>query len=72
MDFQLEKYKAFPYVAWTIFIGFAIFVGGLAMELYVLTDELARDSDRVARLADDNSQRLDQLEAALREADGVE
>ena len=30
---KLEEYRWFPYVAWTLSIGFSIFVGFLAIEL---------------------------------------
>lgn len=65
MNFTLEKYKVFPYVAWAIFIGFAIFVGALAMELYSITNELADNSSRLTEISNDNSARLDLLEAEL-------
>lgn len=65
MNFTLEKYKLFPYVAWAIFIGFAIFVGALAMELYATTNELADSSHRLTEISNDNSARLDLLEIEL-------
>lgn len=65
MEFSLEKYKIFPFIAWTVFIGFAIFVGGLALELYDVTSTLAEDSHRLEQVAQDNSARLDALEAEI-------
>ena len=65
MNFTLEKYQLFPYVAWAIFIGFAIFVGALAMELYATTNELADSSHRLTEISNDNSARLDLLEIEL-------
>lgn len=65
MNFTLEQHKFFPVIAWTVFIGFALFVGNLALELYHVTSELAESSNRVEQIAEDNSARLDALEAAL-------
>ena len=66
MNFTLEQYKIFPYVAWAIFIGFAIFVGALAVELKSTTSELANNSQRLTEISKDNSVRLDALEAELK------
>ncbi len=65
MNFTLEKYRVFPYVAWAIFIGFALFVGTLAIQLYSVTNELANNSSRLTEISNDNSARLDLLEAEL-------
>lgn len=65
MNFTLEKYRVFPYVAWAVFIGFALFVGSLAVELYSETNEIANSNHRLAEIANDHSNRLDLLEAEL-------
>lgn len=65
MNFTLERYKVFPYVAWSIFIGFALFVGSLAIELNSTTNELAQNNQRLVKVSNDNSARLDALEAEL-------
>jgi hypothetical protein len=65
MDFQLEKYKAFPYVAWTLFIGFAVFVGHLAFELYTVTEVLEEANVEINEIVNDNSNRLDAVEEQL-------
>jgi hypothetical protein len=65
MNFTLEKYKLFPYAAWAIFIGFALFVGALAVELNSETTEIASANQRLSEITMDNSERLDLLEAEL-------
>lgn len=65
MNFTLEQYKAFPYVAWTLFIGFALFVGNLAMELYTITGELAESNVRIEQISNENATRLDAVETKL-------
>lgn len=37
---KLEQYKAFPFIAWTVFIGFTIFVYGITIELNQITQDL--------------------------------
>lgn len=37
---KLEQYKAFPYIAWVVFIGFTVFVYGITIELSRITSEL--------------------------------
>ena len=65
MQFTLEKYKAFPYVAWTLFIGFAAFVGNLSLELYAVTSELAEASQELQQVTLENSARLDTMEEQI-------
>lgn len=67
MGFTLEKYKAFPYIAWAVFIGFSVFVAGLAIELYNATNSLEHDSRVLERVVRDNSARIEVLESALSE-----
>ncbi|MES2966701.1 MAG: hypothetical protein V4668_02860 [Patescibacteria group bacterium] len=38
--FTLEKYRVFPYVAWSLIIGFAVFVGSVTLELRHTISEL--------------------------------
>ncbi len=65
MNFTLEQYKVFPYVAWTIFVGFALFVGNLAMELYTVTGELVESNTRIEQIGYENAARLDAVETKL-------
>lgn len=37
---SLEKYRIFPYVAWILVVGFALFVYTIVMHLQVATAEL--------------------------------
>jgi hypothetical protein len=39
--YQLESYRIFPYVAWAVFLGFALFVGLLTRELTLTTQAYA-------------------------------
>lgn len=39
-DKALESYKIFPYVAWLVTIGFAIFVYNITVELQTVTRDL--------------------------------
>ena len=45
----LEKYKAFPYIAWTLVIGFAIFVYNLTMNLSEVAENLAISSSNLEK-----------------------
>jgi len=47
----LESYKVFPIIAWTLVIGFSIFVYTLVQELQATTTELAIISDRLEEQA---------------------
>jgi hypothetical protein len=38
--FVLEKYRAFPYIAWALVISFALFVFALVQELQTVTTDL--------------------------------
>jgi cell division protein FtsL len=57
MHNTLESHKLFPYVAWTLVIGFAVFTYALTMQVQ---GELADISDGVDRL----EMKLDNLEKA--------
>jgi len=39
-DKALESYKVFPYVAWTVTIGFTLFVYGIAVKLQAVANNL--------------------------------
>jgi hypothetical protein len=39
-DKALEAYKIFPYIAWVLTLGFAIFVYNITMELKAVADNL--------------------------------
>lgn len=52
---KLEQYKWFPVVAWTLAIGFALFVINLAFELRETADDLRESSISL-------QQRMDYLE----------
>lgn len=39
-DKTLEAYKFFPYLAWALTIGFALFVYNIAIELQTVADDL--------------------------------
>ena len=41
---KLEAYKIFPYVAWILVIGFALYVFSLATELQATTSNLSEDT----------------------------
>lgn len=41
MNFVLEKHRFFPYIAWTLVIGFVIFTYTLTIELTQATDTLS-------------------------------
>jgi hypothetical protein len=55
MNNTLESYKAFPYVAWTLVIGFALFTVMLSMRLH---DELSTLDNSMGNL----EVRIDRLE----------
>lgn len=57
MNNTLESYKIFPYVAWTLVIGFALFTYSLTMRLEA---ELSDISSGIERL----ETRLDQMDTA--------
>lgn len=64
----LEKYKAFPYVAWVLFIGFAIFVYTLVIELQETAESLATSSATYQDIGEkvlSNEERIEALEAAI-------
>ena len=41
MNFVLEKHKFFPYIAWTLVIGFVVFTYTLTIELTEATEQLS-------------------------------
>jgi len=64
-NIALEDHKVFPFIAWAVFIGFALFVGSLAVQLYQITESLSKDTAYTKSLSDDNSMRLDDLEVKV-------
>lgn len=66
-NFTLEKHKFFPLIAWTLSIGFALFVGNLSLQLYGVTSELANRNAHLEEAVQENSTRLDSLEELLEE-----
>lgn len=64
----LEKYAIFPYIAWAIFIGFAIFVYSLVMELQATAESLATTSatyQDIGNRVQSNEERIKALEEAI-------
>lgn len=64
----LEKYKIFPYIAWALFIGFAIFVYTLVMQLQAATESLVTTGASFKNIDEriqSNEERIEALEAAL-------
>ena len=61
---QLEQYAWFPYIAWTVSLGFALFVGYLALELRTTADDL-RDTSLSME------QRMEAVEAMLNEGNAT-
>jgi uncharacterized membrane protein YgdD (TMEM256/DUF423 family) len=43
----LEKSPLFPYVAWTLIVGFTIFVGSLTLELRQTIQEISQTSQTI-------------------------
>lgn len=43
-DKTLESYKIFPYVAWALTLGFALFVYNITMELRTVADNLQQQT----------------------------
>lgn len=48
---SLEKYKIFPIIAWTTFIGFAIFVYGITLQLREVSENLEQTSSHLQQFA---------------------
>lgn len=65
MNNTLESHKLFPYVAWTIVIGFALFTYFLATSVQ---NELGHIGDGVERL----EMRLDEMDRESREKAAAE
>lgn len=51
----LEKYTIFPYVAWTLTIGFALFVYNIATELQDVAGRLETQTQSLQRQIDNNN-----------------
>lgn len=66
MRFILEQHRFFPFIAWTVCIGFALFVLGLALQLQETSAHLADKNDALERVVQDDSLRL---ETVLEETD---
>lgn len=58
MNNTLESHKLFPYIAWAIVIGFAVFVYTLTLrvqnELEVIGDGVSRLEERIGALEEKN------------------
>lgn len=64
----LEKYRFFPYVAWAVFIGFALFVYSLVLELQATAESLVTTSasyETIDERLQDNEERIRALEEAI-------
>ncbi len=64
----LEKYKLFPYIAWILFIGFAMFVYTLVIDLQAAAESLTDTSVSYESINDkvlSNEERIEALESAL-------
>jgi hypothetical protein len=64
----LEKYKLFPYIAWAVFIGFALFVYSLVLELQATAESLVTTSasyETFDERLQDNEERIRALEEAI-------
>ena len=64
----LEKYKFFPYIAWAIFIGFAIFVYMLTLQLQNAAESLNATNASYQNLDEkvqSNEERIKALEEAI-------
>ena len=45
---NLESFKAFPYIAWALVIGFGVFVYSITVTLQAAADELQINSEFIA------------------------
>lgn len=64
----LEKYRFFPYVAWAVFIGFALFVYSLVLELQATAEALVTTNasyETIDERLQDNEERIRALEEAI-------
>ena len=64
----LEKYKIFPYIAWTIFIGFSIFLYSLVLQLQEAAESLTAANTSYEDINSkilSNEERIEALEAAI-------
>lgn len=68
-DFTLEKHRFFPYVAWALSIGFALFVGNLALQLQTVTEDLAAQNELLEYTVHNNTLRIDELEQTVNEVE---
>ncbi len=57
MGHTLESYKIFPYIAWILFIGFALFTYALTMRFEEELDDISSGIERLEL-------RLDEIEVA--------
>jgi|OM-RGC.v1.035154728 hypothetical protein len=62
-EFALEKYKGFQVIAWALFIGFAVFVGLIARDLFQTTAQVSAVTERTtgALNASSNLDNLDEI-----------
>ncbi|MEM9337030.1 MAG: hypothetical protein AAGA35_04210 [Patescibacteria group bacterium] len=58
----LEKYSIFPYVAWATFVGFAIFVYGITVQLNEATVNLSESTKRLQTVVDSNLSEVEDFE----------
>ncbi|MCA9361480.1 hypothetical protein KC845_02900 [Candidatus Kaiserbacteria bacterium] len=66
-EMTLEKYRLFPYIAWLLIIGFALFTINLVTELKETAEELVEKNDTLHMTVSDHSKRLDSLEEKIAE-----
>lgn len=59
---KLETYKLFPMIAWGIFIGFALFIYSITLELRDVSDSLERTAQTNSTL----ESKINEQEARLR------
>jgi uncharacterized membrane protein YgdD (TMEM256/DUF423 family) len=45
-NISLENHKLFPYIAWSVFIGFALFTGSLVFNLYQTVEAIGHSDQR--------------------------
>ena len=68
-EMTLENHKLFPIVAWGLFFGFAFFTWNLAMQLQSTTEAASARAQQLEAMVNDNSSRLDAIEATIAETE---
>jgi hypothetical protein len=67
----LEKYKFFPYIAWALCIGFALFVYNLVLDLQATTMALTTTTtsyESLDKQVQSNEERIKALEEQLQQS----